>query len=139
MSPMRIGRSLEPWVATGKLCVSTCPTSDLLCFAAIPPSRAISLLLSGESFAARAFPPLARPTATTPNPWVETPTEPGYWWVWKQGWPCDGRVHCVLVEQNPIRAWVPGMDYDEPVQVDDSDWTGAKWLGPVAAPEAPAS
>lgn len=66
------------------------------------------------------------------------PAAPGHYWVWQpnDAWPCRGRVHLVEVVRNgSLVAWVPYMDYADSLQCDT--WTGAMWLGPVAAPEAP--
>lgn len=71
------------------------------------------------------------------------PTEPGRYWVWQDEgtWPCLGVVHLVIVERLTLGlcAWVPFMDYADPVVCDDNanTWLDAQWLGPVEVPQAP--
>jgi len=71
------------------------------------------------------------------------PTEPGRYWVWQddETWPCRGLVHLVIVERLTLGlcAWVPFMDYAEPVACGESEntWMDALWLGPVEVPQAP--
>jgi hypothetical protein len=78
----------------------------------------------------------------------DKPTAPGHFWVWQPTdvWPCRGQVHLVEVTATPVgprpggvptlRAWVPYMDYEDPLTADT--WDGAMWSAePVPLPEPP--
>lgn len=74
--------------------------------------------------------------------WTATkPTTPGLYWVWQpeDQWPCRGKVYAVEVEvaydSEDLVAWVPFMDYTDPVS--SETWDGAMWAGPITKPEPP--
>lgn len=87
--------------------------------------------------------------ARAPTAWTkDKPTVPGWWWVWQpeRVFPCYGESYCVLVEPRrypdhppeepqPLVAWVPKMDYADPLDL--NTWDDALWMGPIQQPEAP--
>lgn len=80
----------------------------------------------------------------------EPPKAPGWYWVWQppEQWPCRGEVYCVKVEAvgalgplgEHLEAWVPGMDYADPVSPEhpgSETWEHALWQGPIEPPAPP--
>lgn len=70
---------------------------------------------------------------------TDRPTAPGLYWVWQPAdqFPCRGSVCAVEVERDyrGLQAWVPFMDYADPV--DGDDWRDSLWMGPIVKPEPP--
>jgi len=70
---------------------------------------------------------------------ADRPTKPGLYWVWQpeDEWPCNGKVYAVEVtpKSGGLEAWVPFMDYADPVS--SEDWDGSMWAGPITKPEPP--
>lgn len=72
--------------------------------------------------------------------WTQaSPTVPGWYWVLTEDGPCYGTPHVVRVEhdvfRDEMRAWVPFMDFSEPLT--DAPWVDAHWSGPLPTPCTP--
>jgi hypothetical protein len=82
----------------------------------------------------------------------ERPTKPGWYWVWQppEQWPCKGEAYAVKVEWDAtfgwrkggpasapgqMVAWVPCMEYADPI--DSDTWEHARWLGLIEPPAPP--
>lgn len=69
---------------------------------------------------------------------AKPPTKEGFYWLWQpEGvWPGLDCIYIVKVETSDsatLVAWVPYMDYTDPVDAFD----GALWLGPIPQPKPP--
>jgi hypothetical protein len=68
------------------------------------------------------------------------PTSPGFYWIWQPETMLGkvARINMVEVQDSyrGLIAWVPYMDYTDPLSYDT--WDDAVWMGPVVLPKAPA-
>lgn len=101
------------------------------------------VLLEAAEVAARTLQEAAHMLPIAPAPvrkWSkDRPTEPGWWWCWQPAdqFPCRGKACAVLVEREShqgLVAWVPYMDYSDPLDL--NTWDDSWWM-PEVAPEPP--